>query len=145
MIPLGPYWPLFLPHVKETMAKLICYGGAGNTTGANFLLALSDKKILIDCGMEQGGKKAHEHNRKRFDYDPASIDILFVTHAHTKLYFESDAYAILGINEDLGGSGNSNGAGKTLVFDAITWNLYGRTLRGFPNKTLTITEYNYSQ
>ena len=32
--------------------------------------------------MEQGGKKAHEHNRKRFDYDPASIDILFVTHAH---------------------------------------------------------------
>jgi len=64
------------------MSKLTCYGGAGSTTGANFLFEIGDKKILIDCGMEQGGEKAHEHNRKKFEYDPSLVDILFVTHAH---------------------------------------------------------------
>ena len=64
------------------MAKLICYGGAGNTTGANFLLEIGNKKILIDCGMEQGGERAHEHNQKKFAYESAEIDLLFVTHAH---------------------------------------------------------------
>ncbi len=71
------------------MAKLTCYGGAGNTTGANFMLELDSPshklgtmRVLIDCGMQQGGESAHEHNRKRFEYDPALVDILFVTHAH---------------------------------------------------------------
>ncbi len=63
------------------MAKLTCYGGAGSTTGANFLFELAGKKILIDCGMEQGGG-GDEHNQKPFGYDPKSIDLLFVTHAH---------------------------------------------------------------
>lgn len=64
------------------MAKLICYGGAGNATGANFLLELGNKKFLIDCGMQQGGGDAEVHNRSSFNYDPKSIDLLFVTHAH---------------------------------------------------------------
>lgn len=67
---------------EKTMAKLTCYGGAGSTTGANFLLELASKKILIDCGMEQGGREASRRNREKFLYDPAGIDILFVTHAH---------------------------------------------------------------
>jgi metallo-beta-lactamase family protein len=64
------------------MAKLTPYGGAGSTTGANFLLELSDKKLLIDCGMEQGSKEAYKRNHEKFFYDPASIDTLFITHAH---------------------------------------------------------------
>lgn len=64
------------------MSKLTCYGGAGNATGANFLLEIGDKKVLIDCGMQQGGESAHEHNRKKFEYDPSSVDFLFITHAH---------------------------------------------------------------
>jgi metallo-beta-lactamase family protein len=64
------------------MAKLTAYGGAGSTTGANFLLEIGDKKILVDCGMEQGGEKAHEHNKKKFAYEPSEVEMLFVTHAH---------------------------------------------------------------
>jgi metallo-beta-lactamase family protein len=64
------------------MAKLTCYGGAGSTTGANFMFEIADKKVLIDCGMEQGGREAHEHNNKKFAYDPSAVDMLFVTHAH---------------------------------------------------------------
>jgi metallo-beta-lactamase family protein len=67
---------------EEVMAKLTCYGGAGSTTGANFLFEVAGHKLLIDCGMEQGGEKAHDHNKKKFAYDPSTIDILFVTHAH---------------------------------------------------------------
>ncbi len=64
------------------MSKLTPYGGAGSATGANFLLELNGKKILVDCGFEQGGDAADIHNRRAFEYDPKSIDLVFVTHAH---------------------------------------------------------------
>ncbi len=58
------------------------YGGVGSVTGANFLLELSGKKILIDCGLIQGEKVAMQENREEFGYKPSEIDMLFVTHAH---------------------------------------------------------------
>ncbi|NCN08117.1 MBL fold metallo-hydrolase, partial [Candidatus Parcubacteria bacterium] len=64
------------------MSKLICYGGSGTATGANFLLEIGNKRVLIDCGMLQGSREASQENAKDFEYDSASIDILFVTHAH---------------------------------------------------------------
>jgi len=63
-------------------AKLTFHGGAGGVTGSNFLLELEKTKILIDCGFFQGGAICDEKNYKPFLYDPSSIDILFVTHAH---------------------------------------------------------------
>ena len=68
--------------VSDTMAKLTCYGGAGATTGANFLLEVGGKKILIDCGMLQGTLGADKHNARVFEYEAGSIDMLFVTHSH---------------------------------------------------------------
>jgi len=62
--------------------KLTFAGGAGGPTGSNFLFEVGGKKILVDCGLEQGGKFAEDANREPFVYDPASIDVLFVTHAH---------------------------------------------------------------
>lgn len=57
--------------------------GVGTTTGANFLLDLEGKKVLVDCGLEQGTHDADGHNRDDFMYDPASIAFLLITHAHT--------------------------------------------------------------
>ena len=51
-------------------------------TGSNFLLEADDKKILVDCGLTQGEKLADDINWDPFAYDPKSIDILFVSHAH---------------------------------------------------------------
>ena len=51
-------------------------------TGANFLLEIDGKKILIDCGLVQGLEIADELNWADFLYDPKDIDILFITHAH---------------------------------------------------------------
>lgn len=61
---------------------LTCWGGVGTVTGANFLLEIENKKILVDCGLLQGLPSAENTNAEKFDYDPASINLLFVTHAH---------------------------------------------------------------
>ncbi len=58
------------------------YGGVGSVTGANFLLEIDGKRILIDCGMVQGSPELELTNYDAFPYDPSSIDMLFVTHAH---------------------------------------------------------------
>ncbi len=65
-------------------SKLTFYGGAGTVTGANFYFQVGEgesrKNILIDCGILQA-KGAFEQNSK-FDYDPSTVDVLIVTHAH---------------------------------------------------------------
>ena len=62
--------------------KITFCGGTGSVTGANFLIEVEGKKILVDCGLTQGIKIADDLNWAPFIYDPKSIDILFVTHAH---------------------------------------------------------------
>ena len=66
----------------EKTAKVTFYGGTGSVTGANFLLEIDGKKILIDCGLTQGEKLADEGNWNPFVYDPKEIDFLFISHAH---------------------------------------------------------------
>ena len=61
---------------------LVCHGGVGTVTGANFLLEVGGKKYLIDCGLLQGLKEEGSLQSDSFDYVPASIEALFVTHAH---------------------------------------------------------------
>jgi metallo-beta-lactamase family protein len=72
-------------------AQITFCGGVSSVTGANFLLDISkydeqhnlgSKKILIDCGMEQGSEKAKIYNASPFIFDPKEADILLVTHAH---------------------------------------------------------------
>ena len=63
-------------------AKVTFCGGTGSVTGANFLLEIDGKKILIDCGLTQGDKMDDAINWEPFPYDPKEIEILFVTHAH---------------------------------------------------------------
>ncbi len=51
-------------------------------TGANYLVTINGKKILVDCGMFQGCHDCEGRNFNNFPYDPVSIDALFITHAH---------------------------------------------------------------
>src|SRR3989338_6673027 len=59
------------------------HGGARSVTGANYLLEISNTKILVDCGMFQGSKYSEDLNYEKFPYDPAEIDFVFITHSHT--------------------------------------------------------------
>lgn len=62
--------------------KLTFCGAAGTVTGSCHLLELENKKILLDCGMFQGGSEADEMNYDQFEFDPSEIDILILSHAH---------------------------------------------------------------
>ncbi|MBI2030700.1 MBL fold metallo-hydrolase [Candidatus Kaiserbacteria bacterium] len=63
-------------------ASVTFYGGAGTVTGANFLLDAGDVKILFDCGALEREHVCDTSNGMPFAYDPRSIDVLVVTHAH---------------------------------------------------------------
>jgi metallo-beta-lactamase family protein len=62
--------------------KITFCSGAGTVTGANFLIEADGKKILVDCGLVQGLSIADRENWDEWLYDPKSIDMLIVTHAH---------------------------------------------------------------
>ncbi|HMN06084.1 MAG TPA: MBL fold metallo-hydrolase [Flavobacteriales bacterium] len=59
------------------------HGAAGMVTGSKHLLDLPDgRRILLDCGMFQGEGPASNALNRRFGFDPASIDVLVLSHAH---------------------------------------------------------------
>ena len=68
--------------------QLTFYGGTGETTGSNYLLESDGgggrpaTKILIDCGLHQGGDYADRQNFDPFPYDVKEIAAVFVTHSH---------------------------------------------------------------
>lgn len=65
------------------MGQSITFLGAAETvTGSRHLLNLNDKKILVDCGLFQGGEDLRQRNWQQFPIDPAEIDAIVVTHAH---------------------------------------------------------------
>ncbi|MBI4068068.1 MBL fold metallo-hydrolase [Candidatus Kaiserbacteria bacterium] len=64
-------------------ARITFHGGAGSVTGANFLFETGTQKLLIDCGLIQSNDFCDAINWSDFPYNPADIDVLFVTHGHT--------------------------------------------------------------
>lgn len=62
--------------------RLYFYGGARWVTGVNYLLETGRSKILIDCGLFQGGGAARKMNEREFPYRPEEIEAVLVTHAH---------------------------------------------------------------
>ena len=65
------------------MIRVTCLGGTGTVTGSSFLIESSQgKKVLVDCGLFQGGKQIEERNWQDWGFDPKQIQTLFLTHAH---------------------------------------------------------------
>ncbi|MFH1286686.1 MAG: MBL fold metallo-hydrolase [Candidatus Magasanikbacteria bacterium] len=62
--------------------QLSFYGAAHEVTGSCHLLDTGKKKILVDCGMFQGGNFNEGKNGSDFLFNPAEVDILLLTHAH---------------------------------------------------------------
>jgi metallo-beta-lactamase family protein len=66
---------------KKSM-KVSFHGAAQGVTGSCHLVECGGKKILIDCGMFQGGRELQEDNADPFGFEPSEIDFLLLTHAH---------------------------------------------------------------
>lgn len=62
--------------------KISFHGADRGVTGSCHLVECAGRRILIDCGMYQGGREIVEDNADPFGFDPASIDTLLLTHAH---------------------------------------------------------------
>ena len=65
------------------MIRVTCLGGAGSVTGSNYLIeSPSGKKVLVDCGLFQGGRQMETRNWADWGFIPSEINTLFLTHAH---------------------------------------------------------------
>lgn len=62
--------------------KITFLGATRTVTGSNFLVEGAGKKFLVDCGMWQGKAEMEEENRQDFEFNPAEIDFMLLTHAH---------------------------------------------------------------
>src|SRR5690349_19303088 len=57
-------------------------GGATTVTGSQYLLETGRARVLIDCGLFQGSPNEAMRNRVPLAYDPATLDVILLTHAH---------------------------------------------------------------
>lgn len=58
------------------------FGAAGEVTGSSYLVETSRARVLVDCGLFQGGLQAELKCRRPFCFDPASLSSVVLTHAH---------------------------------------------------------------
>ncbi|MDQ7948187.1 MAG: MBL fold metallo-hydrolase [Pedobacter sp.] len=61
--------------------KLTIWGAAQQVTGSMHLLQTDHYKILIDCGLDYE-KGTYQEENQYFPFDPASVDLVILTHAH---------------------------------------------------------------
>lgn len=63
--------------------KISFHGAAQTVTGSKHLIQVKNgKNILLDCGMFQGlGSRTFELN-ENWGFDPSSVDLLILSHAH---------------------------------------------------------------
>ena len=65
------------------MATLTFHGAAEEVTGSCHLLeSAATGRVLLDCGMHQGGDAVERLKDEHFGFDPGSIDAVVLSHAH---------------------------------------------------------------
>ena len=57
-------------------------GAAGEVTGSCHLVTVGKHRLLLDCGLIQGGHKDEARNQEPFPFEPGSIDAVVLSHAH---------------------------------------------------------------
>lgn len=67
---------------RVSAMQVVCHGAAGEVTGSCHVVEVGTKRILLDCGMIQGGAEEERRNRAEFPFDPAAIDAMILSHAH---------------------------------------------------------------
>ena len=58
------------------------HGAARTVTGSQHLVSVNGRKILLDCGLYQGSRKASYERNQNLPFDASEIDILVLSHAH---------------------------------------------------------------
>lgn len=62
--------------------KITFCGAAETVTGSCHFVEVDGLRVLLDCGFFQGGRQREDLNRRPFPFDPKSIDLVLLSHAH---------------------------------------------------------------
>jgi metallo-beta-lactamase family protein len=62
--------------------KLTFWGAAGAVTGSMHLVESAGKRILLDCGLNQGRRKEADYKNRHLPLPGSSIDAVVLSHAH---------------------------------------------------------------
>ncbi|MEI6682858.1 MAG: MBL fold metallo-hydrolase [Bacteroidota bacterium] len=62
--------------------KITFYGAAGGVTGTAYYCESGQARILVDCGMFQGGRRDETRNKKAPPVNYKNLDAIVLTHAH---------------------------------------------------------------
>ncbi len=62
--------------------KITFCGAAETTTGSQHLIDINGSRILLDCGLYQGHRSEADERNRHFNFDPASLDAVILSHAH---------------------------------------------------------------
>ena len=62
--------------------RISFHGAAGEVTGSCHLLETTAGRVLLDCGLIQGGKAHQERNRAPFEFAADAVDVVVLSHAH---------------------------------------------------------------
>lgn len=73
---------------KKKILDYIYFAGesSNEVTGSMYYVQFGEHRILIECGLYQSSKNsaldAYKVNTRKFDFDPKTLDYVFVCHAH---------------------------------------------------------------
>jgi metallo-beta-lactamase family protein len=70
------------PEAENEAVKLSFHGADRGVTGSCHTIECLERRILIDCGLLQGGRELAEENADKFGFDPKTVDCVLLTHAH---------------------------------------------------------------
>jgi metallo-beta-lactamase family protein len=62
--------------------KITFHGAAQTVTGSRHLVEVNGHRILLDCGMVQGRRKEAFDRNRDLVFDPESVDVMVLSHAH---------------------------------------------------------------
>ena len=64
------------------MPSLSFWGAVGTVTGSKYLIESERARVLIDCGLFQGGHDLRDRNWQEPPFNVAAVDAVIITHAH---------------------------------------------------------------
>ncbi len=66
-----------------TEPSVTFWGAAQSVTGSMHLIEVGSRRLLLDCGLVRGRRDEGRRRSTSFPFDPASLDAVVLSHAHT--------------------------------------------------------------
>jgi metallo-beta-lactamase family protein len=98
--------------------KIEFHGADREVTGSCHLIECAGRRVLVDCGLYQGGRELDEENAEAFGFDAAAIDCVLLTHAHLDHCGRLPLLAKRGFRGEIVTTGASRELARLVMLDA---------------------------